>query len=1112
MKEKVSRGIIYGLLLLVMSFFLYIATSVWYNNKIYFPDLKVSKKLEFSAENLKENAKDFEMQNDGTFISTSGDPWFTIETTENIKTIVINIKAINDAGNTQIFYYGQNDGLETERSISCKLRVGKNYIQLPDVETSKLRLDLTDREDTTLVIESVTLFNARRIQPFLCMIIFLEIIICGGILYLWIYEKDRLRQIKHWMMKKVGSECKFFLLMLLVVIGVSIIIVYGKIIVSGNQYVYYDIGGGDEPEAYIPLFVSYINQIKSGTLSSWTFFNGLGTSTTAVFGFLLNPFLLLVFLSGILFGISTMNTMLLVAQMLNIVVCGVLCYKYLDNFKGSYFSKAVASYICAFNGYMILYAQHYVHSDFCFYLLVILILIEKILKNRKITTVNLYFALCCAALFLASIYIGYMIGIFAGIYVIFRVLQEYRKNEIALAFNNILQIIIFAVLGVMLAMPVVIPTANELLFNSTRITGDDVGFLTKIKTFLLTPYPLKADKTIFLRMLSNNLESTGNNFWGITGNSVNDYYAAPTLFFSIFIIVFITIYYVTLAKRVKGKFQCVLRIVAGILVAFLMFNQLGSAMFNAFVATFGRYSYLLMPIFAIVSMTALDEMRKLRKLESVFYVLSTFCTFGLVVIIYYLKRANGNVYYKLFLELELIITLGALVVALLSYKYKRKYCVLVFSLLIFVNVTMDSYITVNDRVFCEFSRDLIDEDDYATMDALKHVEQIDTSMYRLEKNYYDLIYYHDAYFEKYHGISTYNSTLNGNIKEFYRMYCNPAINFYSADSFWYSFLNVSNDITQNSLMGIRYILSNGTAYPNDKYSLVYTNGNVKVYQNEEAKSFGIFYEHVMKKSQVQELGMNDREKVLSYAVVLEDKDIDEKSSMQVSIEDVLRGLHQEDAGIEIKNYKENRSDNSVTEMTLAFTEAIPDDQKTYYLELQSDLDYMNNIMVYFDEDTKAGNLTPYYHRGTTDGSLSEMRILLPSGTKNITLKSSKVDVNIQNIKILSVDAPIVPHEADITVDLIKNNYLKGTVKCETEGYLFLPVPFEKGWSAVADGQEVQILKADSGFMAIKLGKGSHSFELKYHYPGATIGCIFSALSIMVLGIIFLHQKKFKKVI
>ena len=91
------------------------------------------------------------------------------------------------------------------------------------------------------------------------------------------------------------------------------------------------------------------------------------------------------------------------------------------------------------------------------------------------------------------------------------------------------------------------------------------------------------------------------------------------------------------------------------------------------------------------------------------------------MIIYYLKRANGNVYYKLFLELELIITLGALVVALLSYKYKRKYCVLVFSLLIFVTVMMDSYITVIERVFCEFSRDLIDEDDYATMDALKHL-------------------------------------------------------------------------------------------------------------------------------------------------------------------------------------------------------------------------------------------------------------------------------------------------------------------------------------------------------------------------------------------------------
>ena len=1101
---------LFSVLILVPLF--YCMVSVWYSEDIVVPQFGKSEKQIFLADDLRGTAKDFEVNNENEFISTSDDPWFEINTTQMVRTIIIDIDKINNAGTAQIFYCDAQTGLNDNQIITFVLKRGKNYIQIPDGNFNYYRLDLTGRKNQTIKINKIVLSEKRRVSlGFLALqiiMLFLEII--GT--YIILFKKEN---IGIWLekIKYRNGEYKYYRKILLLGIAVTSFIVYGAIIIRGHQYMYYDIGGGDEPEAYIPLFVSYINQIKSGTLSSWTFFNGLGTSTTAIFGFLLNPFLLLVFLSGIIFGISTINTMLLVAQLLNIVVCGLLCYKYLDNFKGSYFSKAIASYICAFNGYMILYAQHYVHSDFCFYLLVILILIEKIKKSRRSTLVHIYFALCCAILFCASIYIGYMIGLFVGIYTIFRMLQEYQKNEIMLAIRNLFRMLVFAVLGVMLAMPVIIPVANELLFNSTRITGDDTGVLTKIKTFLVTPYPVSAYKTIFLRMLSNNLESTGNNFFGVTGNSVNDYYASPTLYFSVFIIVFIIIYYATLIRRIKDRFQCAVRIVAGMAVIFLIFDQLGSATFNAFVATFGRYSYLLMPIFAIVTMTAMDEMKNMQKIESIFFGLSTFGTFGVIALVYHLNRGNGNTfYYFIFLKLEIIITFLAVIVALLYHKCKKKYCILAFSLLIFGNVTLDSYVTVDNRIFCDFSRDLVDEDDDATMDALKYVENKDTSMYRLEKNYYDLIYYHDAYFEGYHGISTYNSTLNGNVKEFYRMYCNPAINFYSADSFWYSFLNVSNDITQNSLLGIRYILSNSTTYPIDKYDPIYTNGDVTVYQNMEAQSFGIFYDHTMKKSQVQELGMNDKEKVLSYAVVLEDEDIEKDSDMQVSFEDVLNGLKQVETEIGIEENEKIESGDGSVDLTMDFTDEIPNDGKTYYLEFQSNLDYGNNMMVYFNGKNDENNLTPYYHRGTTDGSLSELRLLLPAGTKNVEVISAKKDLQIKNTKVLSVDASIVPHNADITVDLIKNNYLKGSVQCESEGYLFLPVPYEKGWNAFVDGKNISILKADSGFMAIKMNNGNHGFELKYHYPGSKIGCVFMMFSLIVLILLFvsIQGRRIKK--
>lgn len=1108
MKKKLA----FLLTILIMLPFLYMGVCEWCGEKVTAPSLGIGSKETWTPDDLYAVSTDFEYLEDGGFASTSNDPWFLVHTAKPTKTIVIDVDEISENGYAQIFYFTDEEGILSEQTVDFTLESGKNYVQIPDGAYSNFRLDLTACEGRVMDISDIT-FYSGRLQKTVFRWIFLvaSILLIAGA-YCFYFKREAIGKQLTCLKDRLG-EYRFYQLFLGIAMLVSVLLVYGSMVASGNQYVYYDIGGGDQPEAYIPLFVSYVNQIKSGELSSWTFYNGLGTSTTALWGFLLNPFLLPVFVVAIVFGISTMNTMLLLTQILNVLICGLLCYKYLHYFKGTHFSKAAASYIGAFSGYMILYAQHYVHSDFCFYLLLMLIVVEEMLKSKRVKKWHIYFSALCAVLFCASIYIGYMIGLFAGIYVIFRTFQMYHKDEIRAAVRSLLQMLGFACVGIMIAMPIVLPVANELLFNSTRITGDDTGFLSKIIGFLLTPYPVSAMKTIFFRMLSNNLEGTGNHFFGVTGNSVNDYYAAPTLFFSVFILLFIVVYYVTLRRRCKDKKQYIIQWIVGFAVAFLMFDQLGSAVFNAFVATFGRYSYLLMPVFAIVSAAAIDEMSSMQKRRKWVLVIPTMVTF---LILGYQCISNLDCgrpsFFTAFVMLDMVIVLAAVVLFLCYDRLQKKSVYLLFVLLIFVNMTLDSYVTVNKRAFCVFSEDLTDEDDYDTMDALGYVENNDSSMYRLEKNYYDLIYYHDAYFQGYRGISTYNSTLNGNVKEFYRMYCDPAVNFYGYDSFWYSYMNVSNDVTQNALLGIRYILSNGTAYPENMYENIYSNSGVAVYQNKAAKSFGTFYTHSMLKSEVEDLGYIARNKVLSKAVVLEDQDALQNETLLTDYEKVLQSLNQE---IVWENSDEIyvRADEDVdanAEIEIEFETPITDESA--FLEFATDLDYGNNIQVYFDTGDGYDRLTPYYHRGTPDGSESEARVLLPQGTQKIRFCSSREDMVLRRMKVMSTTEPVLPEDAVPTVEILANNHIAGTLQNDTEGYLFLPIPYEKGWQAFVDGREMLILKADSGFMAIPMDAGNHEFELKYAYPGIKIGMIvaLAGVTVLVITAVCLRKRKGKE--
>ena len=98
--------------------------------------------------------------------------------------------------------------------------------------------------------------------------------------------------------------------------------------------------------------------------------------------------------------------------------------------------------------------------------------------------------------------------------------------------------------------------------------------------------------------------------------------------------------------------------------------------------------------------------------------------------------------------------------------------------------------------------------------------------------------------------------------------------------------------------------------------------------------------------------------------------------------------------------------------------------------------------------------------------------------------------------------------ADIQVTLGSNeSHLSVTIAADENGYLFLPIAYENGWSAAVDGITAPIIRADYGFMAVRLSAGNHIVTFDYVQPMLREGIISSALGLSICLAIWLIQKR-----
>ncbi len=94
----------------------------------------------------------------------------------------------------------------------------------------------------------------------------------------------------------------------------------------------------------------------------------------------------------------------------------------------------------------------------------------------------------------------------------------------------------------------------------------------------------------------------------------------------------------------------------------------------------------------------------------------------------------------------------------------------------------------------------------------------------------------------------------------------------------------------------------------------------------------------------------------------------------------------------------------------------------------------------------------------------------------------------------------------------KINGNKITLECEgkSDNYLYLSVPWDKGFTAYINNQKADLYRVNDAFCALKLKKGHNSIKMVYYPPGLKISLAFSAAGLILLILLKISRRIYSK--
>lgn len=902
-------------------------------------------------------------------------------------------------------------------------------------------------------------------------------------------------------------------------IAVSCLVIFHAFL-FGDKLVVFNDAGSDTRQQYLMQYATIVNHLRSGNLSLWDLNNGFGASMFALN--MSNIFLMLVYLAGFLFGVGRIPGVIVYLLILQIFLAGTFCRLFLDCFSFSGRSKTLASYIYALNGYILIWGQHYQFGSFVVFLPLLLFLLERAMRRKKF---SLSVPFVVAAMVCSSVYMSYMSLIMAGCYLLWRLVlaDGPRRERIRQFFLHCASLL----LGIGIGSFIFLPMAYYLMTGSSRLASG--GSLLERLSGYFSFFGGDFLKTAFLRFFS----TTSQGIIEYTGYS--NFYEAPVLFFSALFVILALQYVFTIHRQDASRKSKVLQYTAVAFFLFCIFVRLGAAAFNAFAYPFSRHSFIFMPLFAVMTAYVLDRILIEKKLNIPALLLAVIASVAACALS--LGGLTGApLKFHALLTCFLIVCMAVIFWAAAKLPFIKKnpasqdsppagrMLAALLLLCVFVNVSLEGYLCYNERNVLTTS----DPEYWGGLynpnvtEALDYLSEKDPTLFRTEKDYYSGSFCMDGMAQGYRGISAYNSTPNSNLEEFVNL---VIPNFPIMAKYEYSYRQIGYYTGHSSLFGIKYLLAKEPDLQLDGFTLIEQFGDVCVYENENVTSLARFYTSAGDSAVLKNAyGTLDLERMLLETVLL---DLEPKSGKAENGKNetrtVPRDTVKEITGNKALGSSKLKETYALEELPVSYDDIVSEGtSESAEIELNRSLiSEYERVYLEFDittpevSDITVNQEQPMeYHFRTEAGKTKHVQIAVPASYESVVLTryNAMFEGTVSNIRLLGSKTPVSSSsEADVTVeDQNNDSIITGSVHTDESGFLFLPVPNENGWSASVDGETVEILRADVGFMCIPVEEGEHSFTFTYRQPYLQQGIAVSAVSLLLWAAIALVQRKKRK--
>lgn len=873
------------------------------------------------------------------------------------------------------------------------------------------------------------------------------------------------------------KTCKKTMMILTGLILVSGLIIFWKFI-FGNQILAYTDIGSDTYDQYLMNYQSMIHHIKNGNFSLWDFKNGYGSNLYAMN--LYDPFLMMIYLTGVLFGAEKIYGILVWMQILRMVLAGLFMYGFLSCFQLMENSKLIAAYMYALCGYLVVWGQHYQFGTAVVLFPLLLWMAEKSLCRWKYCFgLTLVCALECAC----SLYFSYMQLAVLGFYILFRIAWEEKLFcKTGMCWTG--RLYGFMVLGIGMGMFSLLPGAFHILSVSGRMEGEPL--LTRmLQAFCL--YSEGYYGTLGKKFLSGNLE--GINLY----SGYMNIYESPNVFLSALFLLAAAQFIVLLCSRRYSRKQKILLLLALAAGAFVLTIQLGSMIFNGFSYPFSRHTFLYMPFFAWMTAEVLHQNWEKGKMNLPILIISGIVVTG-AYMGNYLEKRN-----RLPLALGILsVGIAVTLVGSIYFRSKRMRQAAYTGLMAAVMVSMcgDAYYSYNcQRAILEKAPSPYFNELYDTsiQEALDLIREQDDSFYRVEKDYKTGTSSSclNGMAQNYNGVSTYNSVMNAGIKQYLQEFW-P--NLQIMDSNHYSFANAVTDNFQASISNIKYILSKKSDLQVPGYELWQQCGDIYIHRNLYTDGLGKFYTEAFTEYAYENAReTTDGESLLAENVLC----------------DTVPSLIRQDSEIEAYAKTLAVSDDQITQITsdgydavLQIPEITQNDSEKYMLEFDMTFDtFVSEI------NLTVGNNTTIISAGPEGVHVS---ISVPSDVHEVrihqyqVLVSQRAAITNKRLYVGSVHDLTSLSEGIHINRAERDSRISGTAQVDQDGILMMAIPYENGWRAYVDGKEVEIHKVNYGFSGIYLKAGSHDLRMEYHCPGFAAGVICSLCCLALLVIMWIY--------